>query len=1299
MNQMERKGSRLKLLLGLLFFLFLGNLGICQEPPLVDFTPEEKAFLEQHPVIRVSGDPDWLPIEAFTPEGKYQGFVPDYLKLLEERSGIKFEVVPSQRWGDTLKMARQREIDVISAMESKERREFLNFTQIYFEMPVVIVTRKEVRSIRGLSGLKGMKVAVLSGYGYVNELKALHPELNYIEVENITEGLKGVSLNRYDALIESFSTVNYKMVDLGLNNLKTNGDTRLLVSLGLGVRKDWPELVGILNKVMSTVSASELNAIKARWMTPGQSPKASFKELELSDEELAWIAEHPVIEVGVDPDFRPVEFINSQGRHEGISADFLALLSDRLGLRFKPRGDLEWSELIEAVKNKEIDMMSSLAIIEERKEFMLFTDDYHNLEVVVYGREEHPFMTDLSEMSHGKTAVIDGYSFLPELRRDYPNSELVEVKTGEEALKMLVSGQVDHYIGVLLTTDEMIKKGGFANIRVIGSTSFGKGQHMGVRDDWPMLQTLLNKALQSISEEERNEIFARWRMVDDERWLTSEDLLTFGVPLGLLILGVLLWNRKLDSAVKKRTSQLSATTERLALATQSAQIGIWDWNLLTNSLEWDDRMYYLFGVDKEDYPDPQKVWRERIHPDDLNQTRKELREARKGLGGGYNAEFRVVWPDDEVRYIEAHADVYRDSKGMPVRMIGMNWDISARKIAERELMEHLDGLEGIVATRTQELQAALKKAESATQAKSDFLANMSHEIRTPMNAIIGLNHLLLKGKVRPKERGYAEKIGNAARNLLRLINDILDFSKIEAGKLEIESTEFDLTEVFESLADVLEIRARDKGLDLVFDTDEEVPTCLVGDPLRLNQVLLNLCGNAIKFSESGAVTVRGRVLERTETSATIRFEVVDQGPGLTEQQQEGLFSPFTQADASTTRKYGGTGLGLTICKRLTELQGGDIGVRSEPGAGSTFWVEIPFRLGDPDSLERFRSGGGFSLDNVQGLDSIRGAHLLLVEDKEVNQEVACGILEGEGFRVTTANNGREALDLVLTRGHDFDLVIMDLQMPEMDGYTATREIRKHERFKELPIVAMTADALSGVQERTKQAGMNGYATKPIDPPSLFAELVRCIDPTKLSGSDVETRPDRTPDTTQDFPELSGVDVERGLARLQGNKSLFRRVLLKFRRHQTDAGDKVRATIAAGDTEEARRLTHALKGVVGSISAPLLLEKVKELDNALERGQETGELVEEFCRELRVVLTGLEGLGEDRVQSENELEPGQVQELLVQLEARLREDDTSAVGLLAKIRSHFDSEQVGELEQAIGDYEFERALQLLEKLRS
>jgi PAS domain S-box-containing protein len=1294
---MEMKGSRIGTWLALLFMILLTGPGWAQETPVVEFTAEEKAWLEEHPVIRFSGDPDWLPIEAFNSEGTYEGFVADYLKLLEERSGVQFEVVHSERWSDTVAMAKERKIDVISAMESEERREYLNFTEFYFEMPIVMVTRKEHAKLNSPLDLKGAKVAVLLGGGYVEELKQRYPELDYVEVENIKKGLHGVSLEDYDAFIESVGNCTYNINDQSLNNLKLNGDTDILMRLGLGVRNDWPELVGILNKAINAVPPSELNAIKAKWMKVlVETPQTGFRELELTEEERAWIAAHPVISVGVDPTFKPIESISGQGQYEGISADFLALVGERLGLTFEPRGDLTWADTLKAIENKEIDMMSSLTANEERAKFMRFTEPYHKLVVVVYGRDDEPYITELNEMGKGPAAVRRGYPFLEDLKSAHPSLVIVEVDKPEEALKKLLSGQVDYFIGVLLTTDVMIKEEGFASIRVVGDTPFGRPQHMGVREDWPMLQNLLNKALQSITEEERNAIFARWRRVEGDKWLSTWDLLFPTLGLGALLFGILLWNRRLDWAVKRRTSQLSATSERLALATQSAQIGIWDWNLLNNSLAWDDRMYNLFGVDREEYPDPQEVWRDRIHPEDSERTRKQIRDAREADGGGFNAEFRVVWPDETLRYIEAHADVYRDAKGKPIRMIGMNWDVSARKGAEQELMDHLDGLEGIVETRTQELKIALQKAESATQAKSDFLANMSHEIRTPMNAIIGLNHLMLKGKIRPKERNYAEKMGNAARNLLRLVNDILDFSKIEAGKLDIESTQFDLSEVFEGLADVFDHRAKGKGLELLFETDEDVPTCLIGDPLRLNQILLNLCGNAIKFSESGAVTVRTTVVEKDDLGATIRFAVIDQGPGLSTEQKDGLFSAFTQADASTTRKYGGTGLGLTICKRLTELMGGDIGVKSELGKGSTFWFTIGFEMGDPSAAHLTHLPNRYSLDSVEGLEEIRGANLLLVEDKVVNQEVACGILEGEGFHVSLASNGREALEMVLARGQDFDLVIMDLQMPEMDGYTATKEIRKHEQFKDLPIVAMTADALTGVQERTAAAGMDGYATKPIDPPSLFSELVRCIDATKIDATEKELEGE-TSGEGLDLPDLPGLDTRRGLARLQGSTKLYRRVLVKFRRHQQDAGERVKQALENGDTEEARRLAHALRGVVGSISAPKLFSIVEDLDKALEDGGEHKALVEEFCQELQVVLNGLEGLVEPEAEAV-ELSSEEADALFDQLEAKLKEDDTSAVALLGKVRSVLKPDEVSELEEAIGDYEFEKALEILQKLR-
>lgn len=1423
--------------------LFLITMGAsAQEQNLtIDLSNEERAFLKSHPVIRLSGDPDWLPLESFTASGEYQGIVPEYLKLIEKHSGLRFEIVPSKAWDETIAMAKNREIDVISAMESPERREYLDFSQIYFEMPVVIVTRKGHPSVLEPSQLKGQRVAIPTGYGAAPELRDRHPELIFTEVPSATEGLRGVSLGQYDAFIDSFGTVSYKIVELGLNNLKLNGDTSQLMRLGFGIRNDWPEFVGILNKAMDSVPASELNAIKQKWMNL-EASKVETPKLELNEEERLWLAAHPVIKVGVDPNWAPIEFQDEEGRHRGITGDFLDLISERLGVRFEPTKNLSWTEIIEGVKNKEIDMFSALTYTEERTKFLNYTDSYFTLKVMIFGREDHPYITDMSELSsHGATAIVKGYAVIDRVRRDYPGIEIVEVADAEEALSALASGRVNHYIDSLITTTYKIQQQGYANIAVSGETSYNFPMSCGVRKDWPELQSLINKALDSITEEERNAIFARWRTVKVQQGFDYSLLWKLGVPLGGLLLGFFLWNRRLDAAVRERTSALSKTTERLELATQSAQIGIWDWDLISDELEWDDKMYSLFGATKVGYPDPRLAWQRLVHPSDRDRAEEELRRARKGLDGGFTSEYRVIWPDGTERHIESHADVYRDSKGKPIRMIGMNWDISAKKVAEIELIEHLDGLEGIVETRTEELRVALDKAEAATQAKSDFLANMSHEIRTPMNAIIGMNHLLLKCDLEPKERNFAQKMGSAAQNLLRIINDILDFSKIEAGKLDLEATEFHLNDVFVHLADVMGLKAHNKGLELVFVTQPEVPARAVGDPLRLSQILLNLCSNAVKFSEQGDIIIQTSLEARTERSVTVRFAIKDEGVGLTPEQVEGLFGAFTQADASTTRKYGGTGLGLTICKKLVEMMGGEIGVDSEPGKGSTFWFTVVMKLGEgakpseyplperlnatkvlilddndlarqflrealvdfgfevaeatsgtaglkeleeacqrgepyglvlidwrmPDldgfeTAERIQQNSKirgiprivmvtaygreqkrqqaqeaciegflvkpfsrsdlfdalmdvfghvrrarrqldpFSLETVEGLEKIRGAHLLLVEDKEVNQEVACGILEGEGFKVSVAVNGVEALKMVRATGGEFDLVLMDLQMPEMDGYTAAREIRKDSRFDDLPILAMTADALSGVQDKTVAAGMNGYATKPIDPPKLFTEMVKWIKPREV-GESVSQEPEQE---VLEVPPLPGIDVERGLARLQGNHKLYRRVLEKFQRHQADAYERLRAAIEEGDIDEALRITHSLKGVVGSVSAPDLSQAVSKLDNELrsESRKDLKPLLARFQVDLRTVVDGLDKLPQAGTTADKpaEIDLEILNPILDELTEKLADDDTSSLKLIEQLGknlpSDFDCEEMNRLRESVEDYEFQEALLSLKNLK-
>jgi signal transduction histidine kinase/CheY-like chemotaxis protein len=547
---------------------------------------------------------------------------------------------------------------------------------------------------------------------------------------------------------------------------------------------------------------------------------------------------------------------------------------------------------------------------------------------------------------------------------------------------------------------------------------------------------------------------------------------------------------------------LKRSQEKLKLATHGTGIGIWEYDVLSDRLDWDDRIFELFGIDKSAFNHQLDDWRRVILPDAMPRAIADFRKALDSANE-FSIEFPIKKFEGEIRHIASAAFVDRNENGQAIRVVGINYDITDRKRAEENVHQANQKLERLNA----QLKAAMEQynqmaveAQAANVAKSQFLANMSHEIRTPMNGVIGMVDLLLDTNLTVEQRRFAEVIRTSADALLNLINDILDFSKIEAEKLELEIIDFNLRELLEDASEMLAVNAQEKGLEFVYRIDPKLHVFLQGDPGRLRQVLINLCGNAVKFTLQGEVILQVTCESETQDQLVARFEISDTGIGISKEKIKILFTAFQQLESSVRRRFGGTGLGLAISKRLVELMGGNIGVESIPGKGSTFWFTATFH-------KRFPSE-----ECLPVITDFEGVRILAVDDNFTNRLVLSEQLSSWGVRHDMVECGKKALKMLHeanSAGDPYDVLITDMQMPNMDGESLGRMIKSDTKLSATRLVMLTSIGQRGDAVRMKNNGFSAYLTKPVKQShlhdALAAVISKSMEPERLQSQPLVTR--------------------------------------------------------------------------------------------------------------------------------------------------------------------------------------------------
>ena len=1159
-------------------------------------SPRQAEWLGRHPQIVLGMyDSGWPPFEAMR-DGKPAGLGNDYLALLAQRLGVEVRVRMYRSWTEVLDAACRGEVDVVMNITlTADRTRCMVYTRAYADAPLALAGRPGDTRVSIDPDLRGMRVVTEQEFVTSDQVRARFPGARQVVAPNTLAALRLVDHGDADIYIGNAYVAATLIAEHALDGVALLRPSDLPPErLHFGVPNAKQPLAEALDGALAAMTGAEREALSQRWLRAPQ--WSSQARALLGDAEKRALA--VPLRLGFAPDAAPLAFIDNNDLASGVSGEYLRLLRSA-GAQLKRQPAHDWYDVREQMRRGDVDAVMGIP-----------NDSVYLGEDWVFSQ---PFITvpNVIVTATGSRSVLglrdlDGRSVLlsdPDRLRGYllqqaPNARVVPARSAEQALARLANGDADAYIGNLAVVDRIVRDRYPARLYISAPAGFSDRLSLAVKRRYAPLATTFDRALVNMSAREHEAIRGDWLSAEYHTGLDWRAAARWAVPLALVLLTALLvhgwgyWRLRREVATRRRLEQrLAGVTDNLPVIVYQARRDR-EGQLSLPYVAGD--MEALFGISAaEAMADATRVM-ERIDERDRALVRQSIDRAGRDFSP-LDMAYRTA-PHGSLRWVQSRAVPYADEDGA-VLWSGYWLDVT-------QAHEQADAL-----------QAARADAERATAAKSEFLATMSHEIRTPMSGVLGMVEVLSHTALDTEQRRIIGVIEDSAQMLRQILDDILDYSKIEAGALALQPRPVSLRQLLDNVQQLLSPQASAKGLTLALHVDAAVAPMHLADGMRLRQIAFNLLSNAIKFTERGQVTIRLDALADggDEEAQSLQLTVTDTGIGISPEQRERLFTPFAQADASTSRQYGGTGLGLSICQRLVALMHGRLQMHSTPGAGTRVQIALTLPTVPEEERADYDAVDAQAVIPLPGNSSQR--RLLIVEDHPTNQALMLWRMQQLGLSCELAANGEQALAMLARMR--FDLVITDCRMPVLDGYAMTRRLRAQERDQgspRLPVIALTASTREEDRQRCREAGMDDLIGKPVALATLRQALLRWL-------------PDAVEDTPVPLPSPTRearLPTRAAIVQRFGSEHVATVLIESMCSTSEEDLARVDAALRDDDAPTLVDVLHRLVGGLGTLGAEPLATHARTLMEQIENddlGPHAGEVLA-FQQQLRAYLGAL-----------------------------------------------------------------------------